>query len=90
MYSLQKDHAKTNRLPWSDTKAAASAKEAFERLFELKWSPPGRGLWIMGTPIVMSQRNSAALQNCAFVSTKEMTKADPSKPTPTPNIDASI
>ena len=80
MYSLQKDHAKTNRLPCSDTKAAASAKEAFERLFELKWSPPGRGLWIMGTPIVMSQRNSAALQNCAFVSTKEMTKADPSKP----------
>ena len=80
MYSLQKDHAKNNRLPWSDTKAAASAKEAFERLFELKWSPPGRGLWIMGTPIVMSQRNSAALQNCAFVSTKEMTKADPSKP----------
>jgi len=80
MYSLQKDHAKTNRLPWSDTKAAASAKEAFERLFELKWSPPGRGLWVMGTPIVMAQRNSAALQNCAFVSTKEMTKADPSRP----------
>jgi ribonucleoside-triphosphate reductase (thioredoxin) len=80
MYSLQKDHAKTNRLPWSDTKAAASAKEAFERLFELKWSPPGRGLWVMGTPIVMDQRNSAALQNCAFVSTKEMTKADPSRP----------
>ena len=80
MYSLQKDHAKTNRLPWSDTKAAASAKEAFDRLFELKWSPPGRGLWVMGTPIVMAQRNSAALQNCAFVSTKEMTKADPSRP----------
>jgi len=34
----------------------------------------------MGTPIVNTQRNSAALQNCAFVSTKEMTKADPSKP----------
>ena len=34
----------------------------------------------MGTPIVMTQRNSAALQNCAFVSTKEMTKADPSRP----------
>jgi adenosylcobalamin-dependent ribonucleoside-triphosphate reductase len=28
----------------------------------------------------MAQRNSAALQNCAFVSTKEMTKADPSRP----------
>lgn len=80
MYSLQKDHAKTNRLPWSDAKAAASAKEAFDRLFNLKWTPPGRGLWVMGTPLVNVQKNSAALQNCAFVSTSEMTKADPSKP----------
>lgn len=80
MYSLQKDHAKSNRLPWNDARAQASAKEAFERLFDLKWSPPGRGLWVMGTSIVMAQRNSAALQNCAFVSTKEMTKLEPSKP----------
>jgi ribonucleoside-triphosphate reductase (thioredoxin) len=80
MYSLQKDHAKTNRLPWSDAKAAASAKEAFDRLFNLKWTPPGRGLWVMGTPIVNVQRNSAALQNCAFVSTGSMTKTDPAKP----------
>ena len=80
MYSLQKDHAKMNRLPWSDAKAASSAKEAFERLWNLKWTPPGRGLWVMGTPIVNEQRNSAALQNCAFVSTTSMTKLDPAKP----------
>jgi len=80
MYSLQKDHAKINRLPWSDAKAAASAKEAFQRLFELKWTPPGRGLWVMGTPLVNEQRNSAALQNCAFVSTGSMTRTDPAKP----------
>ena len=80
MYSLQKDHAKQNRLPWSDAKAAASAKEAFDRLFNLKWTPPGRGLWVMGTPLVNDQRNSAALQNCAFVSTLEMTKSNPGKP----------
>ena len=80
MYSLQKDHAKTNRLPWSDAKAAASAKEAFDRLWNLKWTPPGRGLWVMGTPIVNEQRNSAALQNCAFVSTGSMVKTDPAKP----------
>ena len=41
MYSLQKDHAKSQRLPWSDAKAAASAKEAFDRLYNLKWTPPG-------------------------------------------------
>ena len=80
MYSLQKDHAKSQRLPWSDSKAAASAKEAYDRLFNLKWTPPGRGLWVMGTSIVNEQRNSAALQNCAFVSTLEMTKINPAKP----------
>lgn len=80
MYSLQKEHAKTNRLPWNDAKAQSSAKEAFDRLFNLKWTPPGRGLWVMGTPIVNEQRNSAALQNCAFVSTESMTKLNPSKP----------
>ena len=80
MYSLQKDHAKSQRLPWSDAKAAASAKEAFDRLFNLKWTPPGRGLWVMGTPLVNEQRNSAALQNCAFVSTSSMTKTEPAKP----------
>lgn len=80
MYSLQKDHAKSQRLPWSDSKAAASAKEAYDRLFNLKWTPPGRGLWVMGTPIVNEQKNSAALQNCAFVSTLEMTKLNPAKP----------
>jgi adenosylcobalamin-dependent ribonucleoside-triphosphate reductase len=79
-YSIQKDHAKQNRLPWSDAKAAASAKEFFDSLFNLKWSPPGRGLWVMGTNIVNVQKNSAALQNCAFVSTLEMTKQNPGKP----------
>jgi adenosylcobalamin-dependent ribonucleoside-triphosphate reductase len=80
MYSLQKDHCKKSRLPWNDVKAQASAKEAFDRLFNLKWTPPGRGLWMMGTQIVNVQKNSAALQNCAFVSTSEMTKNNPAKP----------
>jgi len=80
MYSLQKDHCKSSRLPWNDVKAQASAKDAFDRLFNLKWTPPGRGLWMMGTKIVNVHKNSAALQNCAFVSTAEMSKANPSKP----------
>ena len=79
-YSLQKDHCKKNRLPWNDAKAQASAKDAFDRLFNLKWTPPGRGLWMMGTNIVNVQKNSAALQNCAFVSTAEMSKFNPAKP----------
>ena len=80
MYSIQKDHCKSSRLPWNENKAQASAKEAFERLFELKWTPPGRGLWVMGTPLVNQHKNSAALQNCSFVSTESMTKHNPAKP----------
>jgi len=80
MYSLQKDHCRNNKLPWNGVKAQASAKEAFDRLFNLKWTPPGRGLWIMGTELVNVQRNSAALQNCAFVSTSEMTRDNPAEP----------
>lgn len=80
MYSIQKEWCKTNRLPWNEKKAQSSAKEAFDRLFNLKWTPPGRGLWVMGTPLVNEQRNSAALQNCSFVSTAEMTRHNPAKP----------
>lgn len=79
-WSILKDHAKANRLPWNDRKAQALAQEMFDRLFHLKWTPPGRGLWAMGTPLVMEHRNSAALQNCAFISTADMTKADPTYP----------
>ncbi|WP_394620987.1 ribonucleoside-triphosphate reductase, adenosylcobalamin-dependent [Lentzea sp. JNUCC 0626] len=80
VFSIQKDYAKSNRLPWSDRKAAATAQEMFERMFHFKWTPPGRGLWMMGTPLVNEHRNSAALQNCAFVSTGSMTKTDPAEP----------
>ena len=80
MYSIQKDHCKSNRLPWNGNKALESAKEAFDRLFNLKWTPPGRGLWMMGTPLVNEHKNSAALQNCSFVSTESMNKHNPAKP----------
>lgn len=79
-FTIQKDHAKRNRLPWSNAKAQRTAKDFFDRLWSLKWTPPGRGLWVMGTPIVMEKGNSAALQNCAFVSTADMTVDDPAGP----------
>ena len=77
MYSVQKNHAKENRLPWNDYKAQKSAQEAYERMFNLKWTPPGRGLWAFGTPITMEKRNSSALQNCAMVSTRDLDRNDP-------------
>lgn len=79
MFTLQKRHCIQNRLPWNEVKAQGMAEDAFARMFQFKWTPPGRGLWTMGTPLVMEQHNSAALQNCAFTSTK-VVGGDPSKP----------
>jgi adenosylcobalamin-dependent ribonucleoside-triphosphate reductase len=68
-YSILKDHCLRRRTPWDEAKALRSAAEAYERMFTFRWLPPGRGLAMMGTEFVHGQQNSAALQNCAFVST---------------------
>lgn len=80
MYSIQKDWAKEHVLPWNDHKAQKSAQEAYDLLFRMLWTPPGRGLFSMGTYVVNGRKDSTPLQNCAFISTYEMTKTDPSAP----------
>ena len=77
MYSIQKDYCLANRLEWNGHKAQASAQEAFDRMFKFKWTPPGRGLAQMGTPLVMEHKNAASLLNCANVSTGDMERHDP-------------
>tara|TARA_R110002110_G_scaffold92226_12_gene240298 strand:+ start:3688 stop:5655 length:1968 start_codon:yes stop_codon:yes gene_type:complete len=71
MFNIQKEHVVRLGLEWNDNKAQQTAKDAFERLFNLKWTPPGRGLWMMGTKFV-EEKTGAALFNCAFRSTKEL------------------
>lgn len=77
MYSILKDHCLQQRTPWNHNKAQRSAEEAYDRLFHLQWTPPGRGLWCMGTELVNGEKNSAALQNCGFLSTQSLTVRDP-------------
>ena len=71
VYNIQKIHCRNLRLPWNEPKAQRSAQEMFERMWSFKWLPPGRGLWTMGTDMVM-EKGSACLNNCAFVSTEEI------------------
>jgi len=77
MYSIQKDWAAKNRLPWNANKAQASAKEAYDRMFNLKWTPPGRGLWVTGTELIHDRGVVAGLYNCSFVSTGDIERHDP-------------
>lgn len=74
MYSIQKDHCLSHNRAWSDDKAQKSAQEAFDRLFNLKWTPPGRGLWNMGSPTIHERGIVAALNNCFSATTEIITK----------------
>ncbi|MCA1900653.1 MAG: fused protease/ribonucleoside-triphosphate reductase [Candidatus Hydrogenedens sp.] len=77
-YTIQWNHCLNLKLPWKPDKAQRSAQEMFRLMWEFKFLPPGRGLWMMGTDYIYI-RGSAALNNCAFVSTEdiEMDFAEP-------------
>lgn len=68
-FNMQKKWIETHRLGWSAAKAQKSAQEMYDRMFQMKFLPPGRGLWAMGTSITEERGIYAALNNCAFVST---------------------
>jgi len=78
-YSMQKNHIESYQLGWNAWQAQSSAQEMYNRMFYMKFLPPGRGLWAMGTSITEERGLYAALNNCAFVSTKTL-KEDYSKP----------
>ena len=64
MFSIQKDWCRGQRTPWNDHKAQKAAQDAYDRMFNFKWTPPGRGMWAMGTEMTVGNSNSAPLYNC--------------------------
>ena len=78
-YNMQKNWIEHHQLGWNAWQAQRSAKEMYDRIFNMKFLPPGRGLWAMGTLITEERNLYAALNNCAFVSTDNL-KEDLSKP----------
>ena len=78
-YSMQMNWIDSHQLGWNPWQAQKSAQEMYDRIFNMKFLPPGRGLWAMGTPITEERNLYAALNNCAFVSTQNL-KEDYSKP----------
>ncbi len=69
-FNMQKRHIDAHGLGWNAWKAQHSAQQMYDRIFNMKFLPPGRGLWAMGTPITEEKKLFAALNNCAFVSTE--------------------
>ncbi len=70
-YSVQKEHCMKLSLPWDEEKAQKSAQRMFEKIWNFKMLPPGRGLWMMGTEFI-ARHGSMALNNCGFASTEDI------------------
>lgn len=80
VYEVQKVYLTTVlKKTWDEAKGQKSAQEMYQRMFNMQFLPPGRGLWAMGTAIIRDKGLGAALNNCAFVSTDTITK-DPAAP----------
>ena len=78
-YSMQKNWIDHHQLGWNAWQAQRSAQEMYDRIFYMKFLPPGRGLWAMGTKLTSEKGLYATLNNCAFVSTGTI-KDDIAKP----------
>jgi len=74
IFSIRKNHYKNYNLKFKDENYVDFAKDMALAAFKMKWLPPGRGLWIMGTEYIY-ERGSAALYNCAAVDTADLSNA---------------
>lgn len=72
--SIRKDHYTLNALIWDEVKWQLYAQKLAMTMFDMKWLPPGRGLWIMGTEYIY-ERGAAALNNCGAVDTTDLSHA---------------
>jgi hypothetical protein len=65
-FSIRKEHYNRNYIPWVEHEWQEYAEKMAISMFEMKWMPPGRGLWAMGTDFVY-ERGSMPLYNCAYI-----------------------
>ncbi len=70
-FTIQKQHCTQHKLYWDNKKAQKSAQVMFQKIWEFKFLPPGRGLWMMGTGAIEA-KGGGGLNNCGFTSTENI------------------
>jgi hypothetical protein len=50
-FSMQKEWLMRNQLEWDNESMQQTAQEMYRRIFTMKFLPPGRGLWAMGSAL---------------------------------------
>ena len=82
-FSLQHRWAEKRGISLDLQLTTARAEKMFDKIFHMKFLPPGRGLWAMGTEFTDGEEPLyAALNNCAFVSTESMHEPNVSRSKP--------
>lgn len=71
VFEIQKWHCTTNDRAWNEEKAVRNAQTMFDLMYHFQFTPPGRGLWAMGTD-AMWKHGAGVLNNCGFFSTQDM------------------
>jgi intein/homing endonuclease len=70
-FGILRDHCKSLRLPWDSERAQQMAQEMFLLMWNFKFLPPGRGLWMMGCPVI-EKIGSTGLNNCGYASSENI------------------
>jgi ribonucleoside-triphosphate reductase (thioredoxin) len=65
VFSVRKDWYIKTGIKWDEDFWQSYAKGFIESMCMMRWMPPGRGLWAMGTDFIY-ERGSMALYNCAY------------------------
>ena len=61
-FRMQQRWMLSQGLPWDPARAGAEARVMFDKMFHMKFLPPGRGLWAMGSPMTEQRGLFAALR----------------------------
>lgn len=70
-FSIRKNYYIEHKLGWDEEKYQKMARKFAIYMYEMKFLPPGRGLWAMGTNYTY-ERGSAALNNCGACTCKDL------------------
>lgn len=76
-YKILLRHLDKNNIKYNLDELKKEAEKLYDLLFNIKFLPGGRSLWAMGTKITDEKGLYTALNNCAFVSTKNENKTRP-------------
>lgn len=71
--SIRKWWYTSHRLPWDEAYWGEVGIRLANAIFDMRFLPPGRGLWAMGTDYVYD-RGAMALQNCGYVDVTKLSR----------------